>query len=442
MVLWPVRSSGGVWNREAISRRRLLQMAGSAAVLGLDVLSGEGRGAAAPATRLVWLTHPVFDDVTRDLLGRYKQETGTEVILDKVPYPGLREKAYLELSSGSDRYDLVSITQDLWTWDINSRLEPLDALMRDFPPEAPSDINERLLSMFRGPDRKLYGWPIRSGVFIVHYRKDLYDEFKLSPPRTWDEYKFNARALNKPPERYGNFIMGTQDQFAFHDWQNYFFNFGGKLLSPDHRRCLINSEQGLRATEYWLSFVKEGLVPPGAASAKWDDEISAMQQGLAAQTIGWSPYAIPINDPSKSKYAGKFGWAVAPFDPRSGLRHSETFLTCWGVFIPRATRNKAAAFTFLSWLTNRTNDLLMALRGNGPVRNSTYAQSLYLQMNPAAPATVEALKYGNPGLPPLPRRPEITVLINQELNAGVSGKKSPKQVVDDITSGVNRLLAS
>ncbi len=84
----------------------------------------------------------------------------------------------------------------------------------------------------------------------------------------------------------------------------------------------------------------------------------------------------------------------------------------------------------------------MALAGNGPVRNSTYAQSMYVRMNPAAAATLEALKYGNPGLPPLPKRPEITVLINQELNAGVAGKKTAKQVVDDIAAGVTRLLSS
>ncbi len=396
----------------------------------------------APAARLTWLTHPVFDDVTRNVLGRYKEATGTEVVLDKVPYPGLREKTYLELTSGSDRYDLISITQDLWTWDVNNRLEPLDDLMKAFPPEAPSDLNERLIQMFRAGDHKLYGWPLRSGVFIVHYRKDLYEQLKLQPPKTWDEYKANAKALNKPPERYGNFIMGTQDQFAFHDWQNYFFNFGGRLLSPDNRKCLINSDQGLRATEYWLSFVKEGLVPPGAASAKWDDQINAMQQGLAAQTIGWSPYAVPINDPNKSKFSGKYGWMVAPVDPKSGLPHSNTFLTCWGVFIPKTTKNKEAAFKFLAWLTNRQNDLIMALSGNGPVRSSTYSQNMYVKLNPAADATVEALKYGNPGLPPLSKRPEMTVLINQELNAGVSGKKTAKQVADDITDGVTRLLGS
>lgn len=425
-----------------ITRRQVLRAARNASLISLGSSFTLKKVSAAPSGRLTWLTHPVFGDVTHDLLLRYKSETGTEVVLDKVPYPGLREKAYLELSSGSDRYDLISITQDLWTWDINPRIEPLDALMQAFPPEAPSDLNARLLTMFRGPDGKLYGWPLRSGVFILHYRKDLYEEMKLNVPKTWEEYKVNARALNKPPERYGNFIMGTQDQFAFHDWQNYFFNFGGKLLSSDHRRCLINSEQGFRATEYWLSFVKENLVPPGAASAKWDDEIAAMQQGLAAQTIGWSPYAVPINDPKKSKFSGKFGWAVAPVDPKSGMRHSETFLTCWGVFIPRASRNKEAAYKFLAWITNRQNDLLMALAGNGPVRNSTYAQSMYVHMNPAAAATVEALKYGTPGLPPLPKRPEIAVLINQELNAGVAGKKTAKQVVDDITRGVNRLLSS
>lgn len=435
---------------EQLGRREFVKRAGylsaGTGLAGVARLAGWGNDAAtaapASARSVTWLTHPVFGPLTKDLVAQYKQTAGVDVIVDTLPLPGLREKAYLELSSGSDRYDLISLSQDVWTWDINPALEPLDGLLTALPPENPNDVSKRLLDMFRAGDKKLYGWPLRSGVFLMFYRRDLYEAARLSIPTTFDDYLANAKALNKPPAQYGVFVMGTQDTFDMHDWMEYFFNFGGRLVSSDLRRCLVNSPQGLKATQYWLNLVRQKLTPPGTASAKWDDEIAALQQGLACQALAWSPYTVNVNDPAKSKTAGKWGWAVAPRDAASRLGHSTTFLTCWGAYVPKASRKKEAAFKFLTWLTNPKNDLVMATRGNGPVRDSTYLRAEFTKIYPNASIILEATKYGNPGLPPVKKRPEITVVFDSELNAGVAGQKSALQVVDSITEQVNRLLAA
>lgn len=391
------------------------------------------------AASITWLTHPIFQDVVGPLFDAYQKETGTKVVLDGMPYPGIRDKIYLELSANSSTYDIVSLGTQWWTYDINPALEPLDAWVQKAPPPDVKDMSQGLMRNYT-VDGKIMGWPIRSGVFILHYRKDLYQAKGLQVPKTFADFRKNAEALNQPPNQYGAYVMGTSDGFASDDFTNYLFSFGGKILSDDNKKCVLNNDVGQAALDYWYGLIKDNLVPPGTASHNYSDLITAMQQGLAAQAIAWSPYAVNINDPTKSKFSGQFGWAVAPYWEKSSLNHSITFITGWGMHIPKASKNKASAWDFMAWLTRPDHDLQMALRGNGPVRDSTYKQAAYVKSNPSADATQEAMNYGSFGIPPVPARPKIGVIMATELSSVAAGSKPPKQALDDMVKQIDPLL--
>ncbi|MCL4370628.1 MAG: sugar ABC transporter substrate-binding protein [Chloroflexi bacterium] len=400
--------------------------------------------AAAPAVvkkggTINWLGHPVFDALTKDLRAQYQQMTGTEVKFEGIPYPGLRDKIYLELASNSASYDLVTMGSQWWTFDVNSKIESLDNLIKADQPEKPADLNSGLTDLFKVQGQQI-GWPLRSGVFILHYRKDLYDAAGLQPPKTFDDYRANAQKLNKPPDQFGAYVMGTADGFASDDFINYLYSFGGKILTDDFKSCVLNSEAGYAAAEYWASLIKGGLVPPGTASHNYSDLIAALQQGLAAQAIAFSPYAVDINDPKKSKFSGKFDWALVPVDKKSGLDHSSTFLQCWGVFIPKASARKDTTWNFVSWLTNGKNDIAMAMSGNGPVRNPTFDDAAYKEINPSGAVTVKAMTYGNLGIPAAPKRPQIQNVLTTQFNAVAAGTKSPKEAIDESTKQIQALL--
>lgn len=399
---------------------------------------------AAPAVKkgggtITWLGHPVFDGLTKDLRAQYQQATGTEVRFEGLPYPGLRDKIYLELASNSASYDIVTMGSQWWTFDVNPKIEALDSLMKADAPEKPADLNSGLVDLFKVNGQQI-GWPLRSGVFILHYRKDLYDAAGLQPPKTFDDYTANAQKLNKPPDQYGAYVMGTADGFASDDFINYLFSYGGKIVSDDSKTCVLNSQAGYAAAEYWASLIKDKLVPPGTASHNYSDLIAALQQGLAAQAIAFSPYAIDISDPKKSKFPGKFDWALVPVGKNSGLDHSSTFLQCWGVFVPKAASKKDQAWNFISWLTNSKNDVAMGLNGNGPVRNTTFDDSEYKKINPSGAVTVKAMTYGNLGIPAVPKRPQIQNILTTQFNAVAAGSKTSKEAIDESTKQIQAIL--
>jgi multiple sugar transport system substrate-binding protein len=423
-----------------LSRRRLLASFGALPATKILGRSGSARAAQAEGGTITWLGHPVFDELTKAQRAEYQELTGVEIKFEGIPYPGLRDKIYLELASNSATYDLVTMGSQWWTFDVAPKLAVLDSLITSSPPEDLEDVNSGLLSLFRVNEQQV-GWPLRSGVFILHYRQDLYDELGLQAPQTFEDYKANAIKLNRPPERYGAVVMGTPDGFAADDWINFLYSFGGQILSDDLKEVVLDSAPGYAAAEYWASLIREELVPPGTPSRGYAELIAALQQGLAAQAIAFSPYAVNISNPEESRFAGKFGWAVVPVARDSGLEHSRTFLQCWGLFIPQASRNKELAWDFVAWLTNSKNDLAMALKGNGPVRNSTFDLPEYRQINPAGAVTVEAMNYGHIGIPPVPERPQIQNVLTTKFNTLAAGAKSPREAVDESARLIRELLS-
>ncbi len=385
-----------------------------------------------------FLTHPVFQPLLPSL-DEYEKMTGAKIVFEGMPYPGIRDKIALELSTNSSAYDIVSMGSQWWTKSMVPGLEPISKFIASSPPEALDKVNKGMLEYNKSGGDQI-GWPIRSGVFILFYRKDLYEQKKLSVPKTFEELRANAVALNSPPNTYGFYVMGTPDGFAHDDWVNTLFCFGGRILSDDGKKCLLDSPEALAATQFWSEWMEKGLVPPGTAEHNYADLITAFQQGLTAQAIAWSPYAISVNDPKTSKFSGKIGFAVVPVWEKSNAKHSITFSTGWNAYIPKASKNKEAAWNWLKWMTNTQNDLAMALKGNGPVRDTTYDSTAYNEQNPAAAVTKEGLAYGIMATPPVEPRAQISQLIAVELSGVAAGKKKPADALKSMMDQIKPLL--
>lgn len=369
----------------------------------------------------------------------FEELTGMKVNFDAMPYPGLTDKLALEMTTGSDAYDWIMSGTQLWSFSLLPFMEPLDDLIAAHPPEEFDKVNKGFLDMHKAEGHQ-YGWAIRTGVYIMTYRKDLYEEKGLSVPKTFAELRENARALNDPPNTYGWYCMGTPDSFSQSDWINYLFSFGGKLVSDDGKKCLLDSAEALAATKFWSEWMTEGLVPPGTAEHKYSDLITAMQQGLAAQCFHYSPYVIPFNDPEQSKFPGKFGHCVVPVWEKSGLDHSISFNTGMGCWMPKASKHKEAAWEWMRWVTNPENDLAMALGGNGPTRDTTFDHPSFVEKNAAAPVIKEAMDYGRMTCPPVEARREISDIVAVQLSALAAGQQGPEEALQAMIDQITALL--
>ncbi|MEU4446988.1 sugar ABC transporter substrate-binding protein [Actinosynnema sp. NPDC050801] len=157
----------------------------------------------------------------------------------------------------------------------------------------------------------LYGVPQDSGPMALFYNKQVFDQYGIAVPKTWDEYVDAAEKLHAAdPTKYITSDVGDAGFATSMIWQA-----GGRPFSTDGKSVKINLQD--EGTEKWVStwnrLVEGELIAPMAG---WTD---AWYRALADGTIATLPYGawMPgILQSSVPDGAGK--WAVAPMPTYDG----------------------------------------------------------------------------------------------------------------------------
>lgn len=363
--------------------------------------------------------------------------TGIEVKVVQYPYAEVREKQLLELVNNTGNLDLIAIDGQIWLGELYRFLDPITI--------TPAEANRfvpAMLDQFRyGPQKTLYGLPVRVGGWVLMYRKDLFDANNLTPPRTWEGFLDTAKKLTKGGV-YGFAPAFKQGNYLVAQWSPFLFSHGGSILTADNTKAAFNTAQGRKATQFMVDlFRKEKVVPPGAASYEHADVIAAMQQGLAAMAITYSPYFLDMNDPAKSKVSGKLAVsAYIPFDLSTNLKTGKTLLSGWGYGIPKAAKNKEAAMQFIKFFTSNEEQLKLAVENtNAPTLVSVYNSPAYLKSYPAASQVAQALRSAD-DRPGVAKWTSIEDVLAKELSAAINGSKTVQQALADAEVAVNALL--
>ena len=173
----------------------------------------------------------------RDLAKQFEAETGIEVRVQPVPWGSFETKYLTALAAG--------VPPDAGTGSLGGPGDygRVGALvdMRERYPEIVEDIRSRYLDgiweamEFRG---HLYGIPGDITLVLTYYRKDIFAELGLEPPRDWDELWKTVRKLNSLDYDFG--YAWTRDNW----WPTGMFwrPYGGRAYSPDGSRLLFGEE--------------------------------------------------------------------------------------------------------------------------------------------------------------------------------------------------------
>ena len=111
-----------------------------------------------------------------------------------------------------------------------------------------------------------------------------------------------------------------------------------------------------------------------------------MQTGRAAMSLQSMGRNRIYNDPQKSKFPGKIKTVAVPAAKTLAGKYdaAPAKVEFWGMVIPRNARRKDLAWSFIKAMSAKEATLTAALNGNGPVRNSTYADAGFGSIVPYA----------------------------------------------------------
>lgn len=357
-----------------------------------------------------------------------KAVPGVRVELSLMPVDRAFELQTINLSQGSDAYDIIWVNDSqLKKYAKSGWLEPLDAYWAKLKTELNlGDYPESVLDSFRY-EGKLYAVPAQVNGMFFFYRADVFKEKGAEPPKSFDEWLALARDFNSP--RRAGTIMSLKRVDAALNETHYYFNAFGDGWFDARWKPVFNSPKGVAAIERMKALAK--YAPPGFTSHANDEAMVTLQQDLAVMGLQWFTRAAAMDDPTKSKVAGKMEWAAPPV---GGQR-----LVVDGYAISKFSKKpKETTFRVLATATGEANQRAIAkeaVPSRAAVLNDVELQKRFRHY----PAALAALRVGKP-YPPLPEFQEVGDIVTRYVQRAVTGEMAVKAALDAAAGETEELL--
>ena len=392
--------------------------------------------------------HPHYDAMGK-ILADFTKETGIKVEVDKLAIGRLKEKQLLEMAKPQGDYDLACYIV-MWKSEYVSKglVQPLEPFFANASLADPEYDMKDIIPIYlenlglvggpkdylAGPGAKLYGLPYGAETSVLAYRRDIFAKHDLKPPENYEQFTKLLRVI-KDKEGIGALTSrGQAGHQCVHAWLLHLNPLGGSVFDAKWKPR-FNDAQGIAALKFLQEVVATG--PAGIAGYGQGEMNTAFLQGQAAMYLDSTSLASVINDPARSRVAGKVSWALHPAGTRRASQSGGLGLT-----IPKNAKNADASFLLLQWLTSKKQDKAVTRLGGAPIRNSTLGDAELVRQYPEFITFKEALKYSNPDW-----RPIIAVWdkINvQALGVGISealtGKKSAEDALNGMVPQVTQIM--
>ncbi len=330
----------------------------------------------------------------------FTASTGIEVEFDILPLEQVLQKVALDVKDQAGAYDLYYLDQSWTALFIDDTVDPRAYYDSNSDLALPgfdwNDFSRRLLQGISTDNGRLIGIPFDIPIFILMYRRDLFEKHGLRVPTTMTQYMDAVKALDEA-ER-GNGIRGTTGQLrAGHyslncDWTAWLWAHGGSVFDKTGFFS-GGDEAGLRGLAYMLELVKH--MPPEATTWTWDGEGQSISQGKAAMAISWGEF-FPGFDDRDSKVVGLMEAARPPMEDQLRPPEEAGFLEIphighqggSSICLSRYSRNREAAWIFMQWVCSKDIAARCAILGSSAaVRNSTYRDPRVLAAAKVGPGT-------------------------------------------------------
>jgi multiple sugar transport system substrate-binding protein len=222
-------------------------------------------------------TGPYFSEAARAF---EKENPGTTVQLEVVPWDVLRQKLDTDIAAGTNADLAIIGTRWLIDFVKADLVEPLDGALSP-------DLKGRFIEPFLKPSNmsgKLYGLPIAASARALYYNKEILEKAGVAqPPATWDELTAAAqkiKALGGDIEGFG--LQGkeieTDVYFYYAMW-----SFGGEIIEGG--KSGLHSEAALRAANLYKSYIDQRLTQQGVTAYNREDVQNLFKKGRVGMMI-------------------------------------------------------------------------------------------------------------------------------------------------------------
>lgn len=438
-------------------RRGLYVRVGAGAALAalLAGCSGAGGGGSTSdggdTINVLMVNNPQMVELQKLTASNFTKETGIKVNFTVLPENDARDKFTQDFSNQAGQYDVATISNfEVPFYAKNGWLQPLDDYVAKDKAFDQGDILKPLQESLTAKDGKLYAEPFYGESSMLMYRKDIFDQKKLTmPPNpTWNQVAdLAAKADGAEPGLKGICLRGLPGWGEVIAPLTTVVNtMGGTWFDKDWN-AQVNSPEFKKATQFYVDLVrKHGEA--GAPQAGFAECLNNMTQGKSAMWYDATSGAGSL-EAANSPVKGKIGYVPAPVDKTK----SSGWLYTWAWGVQKASKNPDNAWKFISWASSKKYEQLVGQKIGWPnvpagKRASTYANKDYLKDAGAfadiTQKSIAGVDPNNPGTQPrptvgiqfvdIPEFIDLGTKVSQEISSAIAGKQSVDQALENSQS--------
>ena len=407
---------------------------------GAALVAACGAGGPAPGQTVVVFKHgKLFGDPAplRALLDEFERQHPGVVVRDETLPAGSDEQHQfyaINLQARSAAFDVLAVDV-IWVAEF-AHAGWLRELTRLLPPA------ERA-AFFPGPieavthQGRVYAVPWFVDAGLLYYRKDLLEKHAFPVPRTWEELVRTARAVMAREPRIAGFVwQGKQYEGLVCNALEYLWSNGGGVLSGG--RIVLDTPRNRQALAFMSDLVHRfGVTPGSVTTATEEPSRHVFGQGRALFMRNW-PYAWRLFQDPGSRVHGKVGVTTLPHF-EGGIPAAT--LGGWQLAVNRHSRQAAAASELVRHLTSVQAQKRLALAyGFQPARTALYRDPELLAAQPLLQVLERVFATARPR-PVTPYYVRVSQVLQSELSAIISGRKSPEAALAAAERKLRKILA-
>ena len=434
------------------ARRHFLSGVGFAALLGMGATPSFGEDLT-----FVWHAGTCADLVYQ--ISKDYPDKNIHIVPDLVPYgPLWHDKIAANFAIHGDAFDFAM-------WDSQSTAEfaggghaySINKVFTDSPylkADLFSPLSLKLYGEYPDDSGKYWGLPVNQDAYGMMYRKDLFEDPKekaafkakygrdLEVPQTYSDAKQVAEFFTRPKEGlFGWGQMGGRPyDFATSASNPFLWSYGGELWNPQTHEVkgYLNSPASIQGVQAYVDMFKYG--PEGSETWDWDAVNSAFQQGHLAMAMQWYYFDGSNSDPKVNPYADKTGYGVTPGQVGlDGKFRREMMIGGQGIGINVYSKKIPETIKFLEWFYHPEQQKRWAAVCQTGLK-SVLDSPEWQKVNTYNKSFAQAMTHMHHDYWHLPEYPQLLDILQDEVTAASSGKKSVKEALDSAAERQEQLL--
>lgn len=347
---------------------------------------------------------------------------------EPIDFGGQVQKTTATLAGASGSYDIVEtygfvIPQ----YASQGKLQPLNELETRYSKAFALDKINPAMKQAMSYDGTLYGLPMQAQMFILAYRKDVFDKLGLKPPTTFAELRAVAKKIQDAGTmKYPLALPWLASADIVTAYDAALGSLGKDLTDPKTKQANLDSPESKQALQELMS-----LRPYMDPQVTTFDQPAVQQQlfnGDAAMAIMFSGRMNDLTQQSNTKLYDKFAFAPPPTVDSGPASYNALSVDGWS--IPKNTKidNDLLFKIMASSVSEKASKA--SLPAAYPAREGMVADD----SSPYAAAANVAIKTA-PAAEPYPWTSEISNQITPVVASIILGKTS----VDDGTAKMQKI---